>query len=72
MSIINSSTTGHSPKQERKFANKLFIGLGIAIVAAFVIFLVARQDKDLKPQPVQEQVPPPTPDMAPPVQAPGK
>jgi hypothetical protein len=56
MSIINSNTTGHSPQQERKFANKLFIGLGIAIVAAFLIFLVVRQNKDLKPQSTQAPI----------------
>jgi cell division protein FtsN len=72
MSIINSSTTGHSAKQERKFANKLFLGLGIAVVVAFVIFLVVRQGKSLKPQPIQEQVPPPTSDMAPAIQGPKK
>ncbi len=63
MSIINSSTTGHSPKEERKFTNKLFLGLGVIIVLAFIVFLVARQGKNLKPQSVQEQVPPPTSDM---------
>jgi hypothetical protein len=57
MSTINSSTTGHSPKQERKFANKLFIGLGIAIVAAFVIFLVMSRTSELKSNPAIEQLP---------------
>ena len=41
MSIIDSSTTGHNQVQERKFSNKLFIGLGIIIVIAVVAFVIA-------------------------------
>ena len=57
MSIINSSTTGHSPKQERKFANKLFLGLGLLIAVAFVIFLLTSQSQELKTAPAVDQLP---------------
>ncbi|MBC7753228.1 MAG: hypothetical protein H7Z71_03250 [Moraxellaceae bacterium] len=57
MSIINSNTTGHSPKQERKFANKLFLGLGLLIAVAFVIFLLTSQSADLKTAPAAGQLP---------------
>lgn len=57
MNTNHSSPTGHSPKQERKFANKLFIGLGIAIAIAFVAFLVTSRTSELKPNPAIEQLP---------------
>lgn len=57
MNTNKTNPTGHSPKQERKFANKLFIGLGIAIVVAFVAFLVTSRTSDLKAKPAVEQLP---------------
>lgn len=57
MNTNQSNPTGHSPKQERKFANKLFIGLGIAIFVAFVAFLVTSRSSDLKANPAVEQLP---------------
>ncbi|MBC7419249.1 MAG: hypothetical protein H7328_00845 [Bdellovibrio sp.] len=55
MSIINSSTTGHNRPQERKFSNKLFIGLILGVVAAVVIFLIVGQRKDMKIQPTENK-----------------
>lgn len=49
MSTIDSSTTHHSRPGERQFANKLFIGLAILIVAAILIALVAGQKREMKP-----------------------
>jgi cellobiose-specific phosphotransferase system component IIC len=49
MSIINSSTTGHSKVKERKFSNRLFIGLIALVLAAIVIALIAGQKKELNP-----------------------
>jgi hypothetical protein len=57
MSIINSSTTGHSPKAERKFSKKLFIGLGVAIAIAFVAVMLTSQKTDLKANPTTDQLP---------------
>ena len=57
MSIINSSTTGHSPKQERKFSRKLFLGLGIAIAVAFVVVMLTSRKTDLKATPTTDQLP---------------
>ena len=57
MSIINSSTTGHSPKQERKFSKKLFIGLGVAIVVAFAAVMLTSQKTDMKAAPATDQLP---------------
>ena len=57
MNTNHTSPTGHSPKQERKFANKLFIGLGIAIVAAFVVVMITSRTSDLKANPATDQLP---------------
>ena len=57
MNTNQSGPTGHSPKQERKFANKLFIGLGIAIVVAFLAVMITSRTSDLKANPAVEQLP---------------
>ena len=68
MSIINSNTTGHSLKQEHKFSNKLFIGLGLAAVAAIVVFVIAGTRSGPEPVPTSkaqstsDTVPTPLPD----------
>ncbi len=49
MNTINSSTTHHSRPQERKFANKLFIGLGLLVVAAILVALIVGQKREVKP-----------------------
>jgi hypothetical protein len=48
MSIINSSTTGHSALQEKKFSKKLFIGLIIAIAFLFTVFVFTSQTQSMK------------------------
>lgn len=57
MNTNHTSPTGHSPRQERKFANKLFLGLGIAIVVAFVVVMITSRNSDLKANPAVEQLP---------------
>ncbi len=57
MNTNNPNPNGPVRKTERAFSQKLFLGLGVAVIVAFVIFLFVRQGKDLKPQPVQEQIP---------------
>ena len=47
MSIVDSSTTGHSRPAERKVAKQLYIGIILLVVAAMVIFLIVGQKKDL-------------------------
>lgn len=49
MSIIDT-TTGHSPKAERKVARILYVCIGIAIVAMLALFIVVGQgDRSLNP-----------------------
>ncbi len=55
MSIIDSSTTGHNRKSERKFSNKLFIGLIALVLAAIVVALIAGQKKELNPTPTENK-----------------
>ena len=57
MNTNQSSPTGHSPKQERKFSKKLFIGLGVAIAVAFVAVMLTSQKTDMKAAPATEQLP---------------
>ena len=52
---MNSNTTGHSRSKDISFSKKLFIGLGIAIVAAVAFFLLIGQRKELSmnnPKPI--------------------
>ncbi|MBC7742546.1 MAG: hypothetical protein H7061_10125 [Bdellovibrionaceae bacterium] len=49
MSIIDSSTTGHSRPQERKFSNRLFIGIIALVAVAMVVALIMGQKKELSP-----------------------
>ena len=48
MGLINS-TTGHSPKQERRFANELYIAIVIIVVLAAIFFLVLGLKNGLSP-----------------------
>ena len=49
MNTINQNSTGHSRSADISFSKKLFIGLGIAIVAAMIFFVLLGQRKDLSP-----------------------
>ncbi len=66
MSIVDSSTTGHSRPQERKVAKQLYIGIIVLVVAAMVIFLIVGQKKETNrsenpaPPTSQSQTPTPT------------
>ncbi len=57
MNTTNTGTspasTGHSRPSERKFANKLFIGLIVLVLAAFAISFVVGQKRDLRPAGVE-------------------
>lgn len=49
MSIIDT-TTGHSPKSERKMARILYVSIGVAIVAILaMIFIIGPQNSSLSP-----------------------
>ena len=61
MNTLNQNPTGHSRKEDIRFSKKLFIGLGIAIVAAMLIFLMIGQRKDLS---TTSPVPPATSEAA--------
>ncbi len=56
MSIINSSTTGHSPRQEKKFSKKLFIGLAVAAAVAFIVAMSLTKDKATSEPPMPAQI----------------
>lgn len=45
----SSSSTGHSRPKERIFANKLFIGLIVLVLAAFAISFIIGQNRELRP-----------------------
>lgn len=48
MSIIDT-TTGHSPKSERRTARVLYLSIAIAIVAMLALMFVVGQDRSLSP-----------------------
>ncbi len=49
MSIIDSSTTGHSRPQERKVANRLYAGIAIAVAVALVCAIIIGRSRSLNP-----------------------
>lgn len=49
MSIIDSSTTGHSRPEERKVAKRLYAGIAIAVVVALVCAILIGRSRNLNP-----------------------
>ena len=48
MSIIDT-TTGHSPKSERRVARVLYVSIAVAVVAVLALIFIVGQDNTLNP-----------------------